>query len=322
VTTLDLFTFGETMIRFSSRRGERLENTQSLDLHIGGTESNLAVAMARLGHTVSWSSVLPRNPLGERITRELAWHGVQTSGVQWTLSGRVGLYFLDTGADPRSTNVIYDRSNSAVANVDLQQFDVTQASRARVLHLTGITPAVSDSCSQICERLIDRVRSQSTGTIVSFDVNYRSRLWSPNDARDGLESFCQAADILFCGREDAETIWGIHGDPETIANALSERFRSEITIVTLGGEGAILRTKSGESRAVSSIPVEIIDPVGAGDAFAAGFLHGYLTDDLDYALRAAAGMAALKMTIRGDLAVVTPDELNAVLHQQRGGIIR
>jgi 2-dehydro-3-deoxygluconokinase len=316
----DVFTFGETMIRLSTPVGERLETVHALELRIGGTESNLSIALARLGRRVSWSSVLPNNPLGHRIARELNWHGVDTSSVQWADGSRVGVYFLDTGSAPRATQVLYDRRDSAVANASSNHVDLSPAGETRILHLTGITPALSAGCAQICHRLIERAKQ--SGATFSFDVNYRSLLWSPQEANEGLSPICERADILFCGREDADTIWGISGSPEEVVDALGERFQSKLTVVTLGGDGAIVRTEDGDLRRTESVAVEIVDPIGAGDAFAAGFLHGFLDENLDRALELGAAMAALKMTVHGDLAVVTPAEVEAVISKHTRGIIR
>jgi 2-dehydro-3-deoxygluconokinase len=320
VSDLDVFTFGETMIRLSTPVGERLETTRSLDMRIGGTESNLSIALARLGRRIAWSSVLPDNPLGHRIVRELNWHGVDTSTVRWVDGARAGVYFLDTGSAPRPTQVLYDRKDSAVARATVDQIDLVPAGGARILHLTGITMALSKGCAEICNCLIETAKN--AGAKFSFDVNYRSLLWSPEDANQALSPVCEQADILFCGREDAETIWGVGGTPDEVASELAERFQSEITVITLGGDGAILKTRDGNVLTTPSVAVEIVDPIGAGDAFAAGFLHGYLDGDLERALEIAAAMAALKMTIHGDLAVVTPAEVEAVIGNRQRGIIR
>lgn len=320
LTSLDIFTFGESMIRLSSPIGQRIETVQSLDVKIGGTESNLSIALARLGRNVAWTSVLPVNPLGQRLARELNWHGVDTSAVTWVEGERMGVYFLDTGSTPRPTQVLYDRKDSAVARSTPDQINMEPADRARILHLTGITVAIGAGCAETCQQLI--TRAKNAGATFSFDVNYRSLLWSPEEAQASLKPFCEQADILFCGQEDAETIWGITGTPEDVVQEMYTRFGSNITVTTLGGEGAIIRMPDGSLRRTPSVAVDIVDPVGAGDAFAAGFLHGYLEGDLEKSLQFAPAMAALKMTISGDLAVITPAELDAVVNHHQRGIIR
>jgi 2-dehydro-3-deoxygluconokinase len=320
MTELDVFTFGESMIRLSTPVGERLETVQSLELRIGGTESNLSIALSRLGRTVCWTSTLPDNPLGHRLARELNWHGVNTDNIAWVGGPRMGLYFLETGATPRPTRVLYDRKDSAIAMSTPDQINMDPVERAKILHLTGITPALSEGCAATCRELVARARC--SGTTFSFDVNYRSLLWSPEEARVGLQEFCEQADLLFCGQEDAETIWGIQGTPEDTVRALHHKFGNTVTVLTTGAEGAVVRMPDDSIRRTAAVDVSIIDPVGAGDAFAAGFIHGYLDDDLERALQFAPALAALKMTISGDLAVISPDELHAVVNRHDRGIIR
>lgn len=303
----DVVSFGETMIRLSTPTGHRLETATTLDIGIGGTESNVAIALARLGRRVAWTSVLPRNPFGARIAAEIRRHGVDDQYIHWVDHGRVGVYYLDMGVPPRPTHVIYDRASSAIAQCATGTIDTSLVSRARIIHLTGITPALSASCAEITSALVKK--AAQTGTPISFDVNYRALLWSPEQAAATLEPFCSAATILFCGRNDARTLWGITGSNEEIARELSRRFGAATTVLTMGDEGAIALTQDGDLYQELPTPVQIVDKVGAGDALAAGFLHGYLDGDVATALRMGVTLASLKMTIHGDLTIVSAREL-------------
>ncbi len=303
----DLVTFGETMIRLSTPTGHRLETTAALDIGIGGAESNVAIALARLGRRVAWTSVLPRNPFGARIAAELRRHGVDDRHIRWCDHGRVGVYYLDMGTPPRPTHVIYDRAQSAIAQCDVDEIDTALASRARLVHLTGITPALSASCAETARRFVERAHSD--GIPLSFDVNYRARLWSPQQAATTLEPFCSAATILFCGRNDARLLWDITGDGETVVRELSRRFGAATTVLTLGDEGAIALTQDGDLYQEMPASVQVVDKVGAGDALAAGFIHGYLDGDIARALRLGVTLASLKMTIHGDLTIINDREL-------------
>ncbi len=308
----DVLSFGETMIRLSVPLGERLETAESLEVRIGGAESNVAVALARLGRRAAWCSVLPQNPLGRRIAGELRWHGVDISPVRWVERGRVGVYFLDTGAPPRPTQVLYDRAGSAIATADPDSIDPSIVEAARLLHLTGITPALSPTCREIARRLVERARQLSVP--VCFDVNYRSLLWTPAEAAEVLAPFGHAASVLICGRADAATIWGLDGAAEDVLAGLVERFHTPVTVLTLGDGGALAQTADGYRLQAPSVPATLVDRVGAGDAFAAGFLHGYLDgEDIARGLRYGVALAALKLTLQGDLALVTPAELEAVV---------
>lgn len=322
----DLLTFGETMVRMAVAGHRRLEDAEQLEISIGGAESNVAVALARLGRRATWLSALPDNPLGRKIDGTLRRHGVDTGHVIWKRNARAGLYFLDAGAPPRPTRVVYDRASSAVARLTPDEIDLAIAAQSRLLHLTGITPALSDGCAEICLRLAGAARD--AGTLVVLDVNYRSLLWSPADAASGLQPLLDHADILFCGAGDAATIWGLTGEPDAIASGLLDRSAAGLVIVTRGSEGAYAALRDGPATHQPAIPVEIIDPVGAGDAFAAGFLHHWLDGTaespakLSAALRTATTLAALQMTIPGDLAIVTQDELSDAMKQAGGDIVR
>jgi 2-dehydro-3-deoxygluconokinase len=320
--TYDLLTFGETMVRLAVAGHRRLEDAEQLEVSIGGTESNVAVALARLGRRATWLSALPDNPLGRKIDGTLRRHGVDTGNVIWKRDARAGLYFLDAGAPPRPTRVVYDRASSAVARLMPGEIDPVIAAQSRLLHLTGITPALSEGCAEICLRLAAAAHAASTPVVL--DVNYRSLLWSPAEAASGLQPLLDQTDILFCGAGDAATIWDLTGQPDAIASGLLDRSAANLVIVTLGSEGAYAAFRDGQATHQPAIPVEIIDPVGAGDAFAAGFLHHWLDDstDLPTALRTAATLAALQMTIPGDLAIITQTELTEALEQAGGDIVR
>ncbi|MFW6075258.1 MAG: PfkB family carbohydrate kinase [Chloroflexota bacterium] len=305
----DLGTFGETMIRLAPPDHERLETATSLDCSIGGTESNLAAALVRLGRSANWISALPENPLGRRIAGEIRRHGVDTRNVVWRDDSRAGVYFLELGTGPRPTRVIYDRASSALATLPVQAVDPALATASKIFHLTGITPALSSNCAEICLRLADSARD--AGRNVTFDVNYRSLLWTPEQASEGLQPFLDRASVLFCGLADARTIWGLDGEPNEVAAELIDRSTASVVVLTLGAEGALARRRDGRSVEQTAQEVEAVDPVGAGDAFAAGFLHRWLDDpgDLPGALRSGVALAGIAMTIPGDLAVITPAEL-------------
>ncbi len=309
----DLITFGETMIRLAVPDHRRLEDVETLDLSIGGTESNLAIALARLGRRVTWFSALPRNPLGRKIETSIRKHGVDTSHVVWEDSGRAGVYYLEPGATPRPTRVIYDRSGAAVAELDAERIDPEIVRLSRLLHLTGITPALSENCARICERLATAARA--AGTLVTLDVNYRSLLWEPDDARSGLAPLLACADVIFCGMADARTIWNLTGDASEIAAGLLDLSVAGLVVVTAGEAGVTARTRDGAVSEQAALPVEVVDPVGAGDAFAAGFLHSWLENrqNINAALRSGVALASLQMTMPGDLVIVTAGELDELL---------
>ena len=321
--SFDVVTFGETMLRLAPPGYGRLEEATTLDVRVGGSESSTAVALARLGLRAAWWSRLPENALGRRIENEIRRWGVDVSGVRWDRKegARAGLYFLDFGVAPRSTEVTYDRAESAINRVKLHDFDLEILESARLLHLTGITPALSPACAEAVEFLIQQAKSANVA--ISFDVNYRSRLWEPDDARKKLSRLLEyGVDVLLCPLADAENVFGIKGIGPEAAQELKERFQAKSVVVTCGGDGAAACDDRGDYVVSAFALGPIVDRVGAGDAFNAGVIMGYLQNDLPLGLQYGAAMAALKHTIPGDLLLATRAEIEAARAGEEVGIRR
>jgi 2-dehydro-3-deoxygluconokinase len=310
VTQYDVLTLGETMLRLSPPNWQRLEQAATLDVQVGGAESNVAVLLARLGLRTAWVSRLPNDQLGQRVEKALRAQGVDTSHVVWTPEGRVGLYFVEFSPPPRASNVIYDRQHSAVSAMSLADINLDLLGQARLLHLTGITPALSDSCQALVQGLLQAAAQR--GVLRSFDVNYRARLWTPAAARTALEPLCQGVDLLFVTLNDAQRLFGCQAEPLSALRTLKGRFGAAVTVLTLGDQGAMaIDTQEQVFRArVPATPM--VDPLGSGDAFAASFLYGFLTSpapDLEAALCLGTAAAALKRTIPGDMALLSLNEI-------------
>ena len=306
----DVFTLGETMVRFTPKGFVRLEEAAELELRVGGTESNVAVALARLGLRVSWASKLPRNPLGELTARRILSFGVDVSHVRWVDGSRMGLYFIEPGAAPRSGLVLYDRAQSAAAGMAPEDWDWSMLDAARHVHLTGITPALSPTATDTAARAIREARER--GKTISFDVNYRARLWPADLARETLLPLIRDVDLLICTLADCESVFGLAGTPEDVAQGMGELSHARHIALTLGGEGALLWDRDGFYRA-TPFPVQAVDRVGAGDAFDAGLLWGFLNGDAALGLQYGMAMAALKHTIPGDEFVSSLAEVEALI---------
>ncbi len=319
----DVITFGETMLRLAPPAFGRLEEATTLDVRVGGSESSTAVAVARLGLRVAWWSKLPENALGRRIENEVRRWGVDVSGVRWDAEAgaRAGLYFVDFGVAPRSTEVTYDRADSSINRVKLHDFDLEALASARLLHLTGITPALSAACAEAVEFLIQQAKSANVA--ISFDVNYRSRLWEPGDAQKTLSRLLKyGVDILLCPLTDAATIFGIEGGGPDAARELKKRFGAKSVVVTCGGDGAAACDDRGDWAVNAFALGPVVDRLGAGDAFNAGVIMGWLQNDLPLGLQYGAAMAALKHTIPGDLLLATRAEIEAARAGESFGIRR
>lgn len=306
----DFVTLGESMVRLSPPNNQTIEQAGSMDVNVGGTESNTAITLSRFGMRTAWISKLVDNPLGRRIASTITSQGVDTSGVVWTTKGRNGTYFIEFGKGLRAHRVTYDRKNSAVNQLKPDEIDWSVFKGARIVHLTGITPALSGSCHRLVEAVIDRARKG--GSLISFDVNHRTKLWSFSKARRVVSAICANVDILLMNGDDAKNVFNAKGSPEKIVGDLASRFGCKTVVLTMGKEGAICKHE-GEVFRSERYPTLEVDRVGAGDAFTGAFLYGYLKKDIAYALNFAVATSALKFTIPGDLAYVTRTEVEAVL---------
>ncbi|MFQ6014104.1 MAG: PfkB family carbohydrate kinase, partial [Anaerolineae bacterium] len=242
----DVLTIGETMIRLSPPDHQRLEQATELEMRIGGAESNVAVGLARLGLRVAWVSRLVDNPLGRRIAYELRRHGVDTSHVVWTDQGRVATYFIEFGSRPRPTTILYDRCDSAMSHMGVGDIDWSLIGQSRLIHLTGITAALSPSCYDLVREAIHVAKG--TAVEVSFDLNYRAKLWAPSEAKAKLDPICREVDILSASREDLTTIFGLKGSAEELLDRVQEKYARKLVIITLGAKGAICGDKAPINR--------------------------------------------------------------------------
>jgi 2-dehydro-3-deoxygluconokinase len=316
----DLLTLGETMWRLSPPGKTRLEMVRSLVVEVGGTESNMAIALARLGKRVAWWSRLPDNAPGYHVANTLRQHGVDVSGVNWG-GARLGTYYVEFGSPPRPTQVIYDRAGSAASEMSPEHFDWSLLEQTRWLHLTGITPALSESCRATARHAI--AQAKQAGVTISFDVNHRGKLWSWDEARPVYDEIAGQADYVISAERDARDFLQ---DDETrhseLLTMLHERWNGATVVFTRGGDGSA----AYDGKAVfehGTFACEVVDRVGAGDAFDAGLLCELLDGkSLDEALRFGNGMAAIKMTVPGDIAIISRAEVEHLLAEGSSGIIR
>ncbi|MFJ2553389.1 sugar kinase [Microbacterium sp. NPDC087591] len=260
---------------------------------LAGAESNVSAGVAATGHRVAWASRLGADPLGDRICSELARRGVEL-WVERAADAPTGVMFKDPGIE--SSAVYYYRRGSAAAHMEPGFLTAERLDGVRIVHTTGITPALSPSCREMVDRLFADARS--AGALVSFDVNDRRPLWSREDAAETLARLADAADITFVGRDEAERIWG------TVTPAEIRAFlpRCPLLIVKDGDVGATAFEGDAEPVFVPAPVVDVVEPVGAGDAFASGFLAATL-DGAPLAARLSAGHAAAErvLTIAADL---------------------
>lgn len=315
----DVVSLGETMLRLSVPLGERLDDARALQVEVGGAESNVCVALARLGRRCGWVSRLPDHALGGAVLRALRADGLDVTAVRRAPGERLGTYFLEYAAAPRAIQVVYDRAGSAAANMGPEHIDWDYLLDTRLLHLTGITAALSERCYAVLEEALRRARA--AGVPVSFDVNYRARLWDAATAGERLRPLIAGADLLFCKSADAALLFGCAGEPQAQMEALARLSPARAIYCTFGSDGAALLADGALTRQ-PALPVQIVDRVGSGDAFAAGALDGFLDGDPLAGLSRGVALAAIALSQRGDRVLTSRAELDAVLAQRGDDIAR
>ncbi len=319
LTRFEVVSLGEAMLRLSVPVGARLDDMRSLDVEIGGAEGNVCVALARLGRRTGWVSRLPDHSLGHYVVRGLRADGVDVSAVRRAPGERMGAYFIEYATTPRSIQVIYDRANSAAARMTRDDVDWDYLLDTRVLHLTGITAGLSEGCYDIVAEAIRR--AQAAGVMVSFDVNYRAKVWGAVAAGDRLRPLINEADLLFCKSTDASLLFGCTGEPRELMSALKSLTRAQAVLGTFGEQGAAL-LHGDEFVMQPALPVIIVDRIGSGDAFAAGVLDGWLDGDVREGLRRGVALAAIALSQHGDRVLTSRAELEAVMAQQQRDVAR
>jgi 2-dehydro-3-deoxygluconokinase len=292
--TPEVVALGESMVTFRPSVPGRLADVPSFDRGIGGAESNVVCALAAAGHRTRWVSRVGADGFGDHLVEAVGAYGVDTSAVRRDPARPTGIYFRTAG--DRATDaheVAYYRAGSAASAMSVANTDLDALRDTRVLHLTGITAALSADCLDLVRTVI------GAGAFVSFDVNHRPGLWDdPADARVLLD-LARGADLVFVGEDEAEEAFGVTGGPDAVRAALPE---PRLLVVKRGSAGAV--AYDGPARITEPAPrVDVTAAVGAGDAFAAGFLSATLRG-LPVAARLRHGhlWAAAALTVPGDLA--------------------
>ncbi len=330
--------YGEVLLRLTQPQNAVLLQNSTLEVNVGGAEANVAVSLAQLGHSAALVTVLPDNPLGRGAIAQIRRQGVSTVASQFR-AGRMGLYFLTVGAGQRPSEVLYDRADSAfaLAPADLIDWDTVLAGSSW-FHVSGITPAVSPTAAESALRAVRAARS--LGLSISFDCNYRAKLWERwrGSARTILRDLIKEADLLFAEQRDIALILekSYEGLPPeqrfqaAAAEALAAFPRLQRIAATVRVQrnvddqdlSAALLSRSALFTTRRYSLGRIVDRIGSGDAFAAGVLHAILTG-LDDQMAADFGLAAacLKHSIPGDFNLIGAAEVHNLL-QDTGFAVR
>ncbi len=337
-------TFGEIMLRLSTPGFLRFSQTNSFDVVYGGGESNVAISLANYGVPVEFVTRLPKTDIGECALMEMRKRGVGTSHITYG-GDRLGIYFLETGAVSRGSKVVYDRTNSAMAEIESGMIDWDQVfDGASWFHWTGITPAISKSAADVCLEAV-KIASER-GITISTDLNYRSKLWQYGGNREAimteLTSYC---DIILGNEEDAEMQFGIK--PEgldittqghdikaeaflSVCKQMMKKFpRAKKVITTLRGSlsashntwAGVLYDGKNMYESTQYQITDIVDRVGGGDSFMGGLIYGLLhyPNQDQKALDFAVAASCLKHTIKGDANLVTIQEIEKLMNGDASG---
>jgi 2-dehydro-3-deoxygluconokinase len=306
--TPEFITFGETMALMIPNQHKGLEFASSLQSSFGGAESNVAIGVARLGHSSGWFGRLGNDPLGRMILKKIRGEGVDVSRAQLTSDAPTGVMFREVFKN--KTSVFYYRKYSAASKMQPEHLDHTYIEQAKMIHLTGITPALSESCRQT---LLDAIHiARQAGVKVSFDPNIRLKLWPLEEAREVLLSIAAQADYFLPGLDELKLLYQVD-DWDEIVSRLREL--SAISIVK-GGDRATYVVTKDEIITVPYYPVEhIVDTVGAGDGFCAGFIVGLLKGySYTEAVKIGNLIGSLVIQVEGDWeGIPTWEEVEAIM---------
>jgi 2-dehydro-3-deoxygluconokinase len=268
----DVVTLGESMIMVSPRVNQPLQTAEEFSLDVGGAESNVALYLQELGHSTTWVSRLGDDALGRRILDTFERYGVDTSLVTIDPEAQTGLYVKDPGSE--STRVHYYRRGSAASRLNLDIVPDLPLSTARLIHLSGITPGLSEGCAELVDTLMEA--GGGWDALVSFDVNYRAGVWPVGEAAPVLARLARQADIVLVGLDEAAMLWGV-STPDAVRELLPQPARLVVKDGAVGATEFHRATPDEDRRTFVAAPrVEVVEVVGAGDAFAAGYLSAVL----------------------------------------------
>ena len=337
-----IVTLGEIMLRLSPQGNMRFVQADNFDVIYGGGEANVAVSLANYGHEAYFVSKLPTHEIGQSAINALRRYGVDTSFVARG-GNRVGIYYCETGASMRPSKVIYDRAGSSIAEAKVEDFDFDKIMEgAAWFHFSGITPAISKNGAELTKAAC--IAAKKHGVKVSCDLNYRKKLWTPEEAQAVMKDLMQYVDVCIGNEEDAELCLGfkpqgtdvnsgkldINGY-KAIFEQMREQFGFEIVCSTLresfsathNGWSAIIYDGKEFYQSKHYDIEPIIDRVGGGDSFSGGLIHGLLTKETQgEALEFAVAASALKHTINGDFNLVNASEVESLAGGNANGRVQ
>lgn len=340
---MKVVSFGEIMLRLSPDGYYKLFQKPELNTSFCGAEANVAVALSNFGDEAEFVTALPDNDIGRAACRELMRYGVKTDNIVYT-GDRLGIFFAEKGASQRPSKVIYDRKNSAIASADPSSFDWEKIfDGADWFHITGITPALSDSLARIS---VDAVKAaKKAGLTVSCDINYRSKLWSAEKARPVMTEIMQYVDVCIGNEEDADIVFGIKAGTTDVTKGqldtdgykkslqtVAETFGCKIVAYSQrksysasdnGWSGIIYDDEKKQVYTSAQYDIRITDRIGGGDAFASGLIYALHNNiSLENAIETAAAAGCLDQTLEGDFCLFGINEVLDLANGDSSGRVK
>ena len=338
-----IVTFGEVMLRFNPEGFLRLVQAEKFEVNLAGGEANVAVSLANYGMDVSYVTKVPSHEIGEIVIREMRRNGVDTGNI---IRGgkRLGTFYLEKGASQRASKVIYDRENSAIAEARPEEFNWEEIfDGASWFHFTGITPALSDNMAKAC--LYACRAAKKMGITVSCDLNYRSKLWSKEKAKEIMSGLMEYVDVCIANEQDASDVFGIEAEHTDIdggkldynayidvAKKLTDAFGFKKVAITLRGSisasrntwaGMLYDAETQKSEFSNEYDIWIVDRVGGGDSFGGGLIFSLASGFEDKkAIEFAAAASCLKHTIEHDFNLVSVKEVETLMNGNGSGRVQ
>lgn len=333
--------FGEIMGRLNPEGYLRIKQAKKFELSFAGGEANVAVSLSNYGEDAAFVTKLPKNDLASSVIKDLKGYGVDVSRIAYG-GERLGMYYVEKGASQRPSKVIYDRKYSSISMANREDFDWDKIFEGTEwFHFTGITPALSDNCVEICKDALKAAKAKNI--TVSCDLNYRKNLWSSEKAGQVMAELMEYVDVCIANEEDAAKVFGIHADDtdvsdgklnqdgyENVAKKLIDRFGFEKVAITLRGSisasdnnwGAMLYS-GGKSYFSKNYLIHLVDRVGGGDSFVGGLLYALVSKyEPQKAVEFAAAASCLKHTIEFDFNQVTVQEVEHLMGGDGSGRVQ
>lgn len=330
----DLLSMGEIMLRLSPLDNERITRGDTFTKMAGGAEFNSATGAAMLGLRCGIISKLPANDLGIYIKNHIRMCGVSDDYLVYDDSkeARLGVYYYENGAYPRKPRIVYDRKNTSINKISVEDYEESLFSATRCFHTSGITLALSPEVRNTTIKMIQKFKKQ--GTLISFDVNFRGNLWSGAEAKQYIEEILPYVDIFFCSEDTARLTFLKEGDAKTIMKSFTQEYPISIVASTQRvvhspkrhSFGSIIYSAKDDIffEEAPYKDIDVVDRIGSGDAYISGVLYGLLTHEGDYqrALEYGNAISALKNTIPGDLISTDLKEIEGIIkdHKATGRI--